>query len=997
MQSPLDRRPLWPILFLSGAAGLIYQVAWQKYLAILLGAEVRATAIVIAIFLAGVSLGYFLFGNYARRAGARLLAAYALVELGLGVWALLFPMLFRGALALTGHLYTAWGVDSLATDVLTAALLIGPPTVLMGGTLPLLTQAMSEGLEGASRTHAAVYGLNTVGAGLGSLAAGYVLIPNLSLPVTVAGAGGINLVAAALIYAIYLRPRGKHTLLRDLDAEARAVAPPPPPALPSPGLSAWPLLLVAFLSGFYVIALETILIRVAGLATGASEYNFCLILSIVVLALGLGSLAARRIERSRESRLFWNQMLIAAALLALYVCADSWPYWVHRIRIVFRDQAENFYLYHACLGLFFAGMLAVPLGLCGMTLPYCFHLAKDRREWLGLRVGQLYAINTVGCVLGALVGGYLALNYLNLDELWRVAIGLVLLSAVVAGYLTQQNTRSAFLDAAAAGVSFGLLLVGVSVARPFNKMTFIQPFRQQNVIPSVSYAGKAAFIDYLSSASRYLFYKDGPNTTVGVGQTRINGEENSRTIFVNGKSDGNTHGDSLTMTMTAHIPGLLAPHLDKVCVVGFGTGLTIGGLARYQEVSSIDVVEISGTVLEAAPFFDNYDGQLSINPKIHIHQMDALRFLSAPVPRYDVLVSEPSNPWVAGVENLYSREFYRAVKRSLKPEGVFVQWVQTYSFNDDLFRLALRTFTEEFPTVSVFQMLDHDVALVAWPHELTAQEMGATATRLFSNPGVRHSLEEIGINRFEDLLAFELIPPALTRQIPGAGPVQTLERPRLGHEATRAFFVGSSAHVHTLRRGLKEYYPSVSQLLLPRYREGAAPDAELADSLRVTFCENPSHRSPALCQEALIMAKWLNPGSPYEALYGDFFSDTNSRDVASLLTHLPPNRFTHGDLMLVQRGFDFFKEHYSAIAQLPIEPLIEKLDSCLEWIEASDPLHGDCLLQKAAILEITSPEDPDFPRTIQQYLDWFAKYPKGGEDYTRFERARELLKQIGTR
>jgi predicted membrane-bound spermidine synthase len=993
MKIAFDKRPLWPLIFLSGSAGLIYQVAWQKYLAILLGAEARATSVVIAIFLAGVSVGYLSFGRWSRRTPRNLLAAYATVELCLAAWALLFPLLFRAIFSLQGWFYANWGADNLATDIFVATVLIGPPTCLMGGTLPLLTQGLSEDLSTASATHAWIYGTNTLGACLGALSAGYLLIPNSSLPVTVFVGGGLNLLVGLVIFTVYFRPQKRPTLLRDPDAEARAAAAVPPPPATEAKKLAWMLQAVALLSGIYVIAMETVLIRMVGLATGASEYNFCLILSIIVFGLGVGSLLVRRIEHYDEPRLFWNQIFVAALLLVLYLTADSWPYWVHRIRIIFRDQPENFYLYQASLGLFFSALLAVPVGFCGLTMPLCFHFAKDQRETLGLRVGQLYALNTIGCVLGALVGGYLALNFLNLDELWKACIGTSLLSALAAGYLYLQKAQTKRFDTLAGGVVFGLILVGTFAAPLFTKEAFIQPFRQQNVIPGVSYTGKSAFIDFLSLATHYLFYKDGPNTTVGVGQTQSEGEERSRTILVNGKSDGNTRGDELTMKLTAHIPGLLAPHLDRVCVVGFGTGLTVGGIARYPENKSIDVVEISGTVLEAAPLFDTYNGQVSTNAKVHFHQMDAFRFLSAEHSGFDVVISEPSNPWVAGVENLYSVEFYRAVKHRLNPEGVFVQWVQTYSFNDDLLRMALRTINQEFVNVSVFQMLDHDVALVAWPHELSVADMQATAARFTSNPVVRHSLEEIGISRFEDLLAFELMPPALTRLVAGVGGVQSLERPRLSHGAAQAFFVGSSAHVHQLRRTLKEYYPLVSQMLLQRYREGLPADKPLVESFRQTFCENPSHRSQALCQEALIMAKWLEPSSPYEAIYGDIFTDGNSRDVASLLTQLPPNRFTPGDLLVIQHGFDFFKEHYSAIASLPIHPLIEKLDACLRTVGDVSALHGDCLLQKAAMLEVAAPEDPDFPRTIQDYMKWFEKYPHGGDDYLRFERASQVLRK----
>ena len=172
-----------------------------------------------------------------------------------------------------------------------------------------------------------------------------------------------------------------------------------------------------------------------GLSTGSSNYNFTLIVSIFVFGLGFGSLVVRRISHFSESHLFWNQIGVVFSLSLLYLTGDSWPYWVHLLRIMFRDIPESFYFYQAALGIGFLILMIVPVGLCGLTLPLCFHLLKDRQETLGQRVGQLYGLNTVGCVMGALVGGYTLLSFLNLDQIFKVCVFLGLMTVPLAGYL----------------------------------------------------------------------------------------------------------------------------------------------------------------------------------------------------------------------------------------------------------------------------------------------------------------------------------------------------------------------------------------------------------------------------------------------------------------------------------------------------------------------------------------------------------------------------------
>lgn len=975
------------MVFVSGATGLIYQVIWHRYFTILLGAQARATAIVLAIFLGGISAGYACFGRWSRDRDWNLLMAYSAVELGLGLWAYAFPYVFRVAHPLTSHLYALLGVNSIWIDIFVSILLLFFPTFLMGGTLPLLTQGLSEDLGAASRTHARIYGLNTVGACLGSLVAGYILVPDWGLPLTSLAAGTLNVAISVGVYFLFAK-QWKRGWAWNEDPEGETGNPSGETSVRTAVLC-----FIGFFSGLSIITLETVFIRLIGLSSGSSNYNFTLIVSIFIFGLGFGSLMVRRISRFSEKHLLGNQLGVSFSLFALYLSVNHWPYWVHRIRILFRDIPQSFYVYQAALGIGLFLLLALPVGLCGLTLPYCFHLLKDRRATLGARVGQLYSLNTVGCVMGALLGGYALLSFFNLDQIFKLCVLIALVNVALAGYLYSMRFRPSVGSMALSSSAFAIVCVGVFVAPLFIKERFFQPFRAQTPTPS-SFSGPEAFAKSLAPTTSYLAYKDGRNTSVGVGVAKRNGEEFSRTIFVNGKSDGNTTGDFLTMNLTGQIPALLSRKLDRVAVVGFGTGITTGAIAHYPETGRIDVAEISSDVIEFAHYFDKYNGDVSKDPKVHFNEMDAFRFLEGTSAKFDLIVNEPSNPWVAGVENLYTVELYDLAKRKLNPGGLYVQWLQAYSFNDDLFKMVLRTITSRFPNVSVFQMMEHDFLLVASMDPFTRADLQRAQARVESNSFAKHSLEDSGISSFETLLALELIPYPLTPLLGGGMPLQRLETPHLSNGAAIAFYVGSTADVHAMRRELKEFYPAVEKSLLSLFNGGGGLRPDELAQIRISFCDNQIAHSRVLCAEALMMEKFINPVSSVDVIYDDIVARDDFRSLASFSPNTEVKGFSEEDLGLVQKMFDIYKRFYSPIARIGPDAILKKLDGCLRWVAPAKELYGDCLLEKAAILEVASPTSPQFRISLEQFRGWFANLSADAPDFTRFKRAADLLVKV---
>ena len=976
-------RFLYFLIFLSGSSGLIYQVVWHKYLAILLGAHARATAIVLAIFLGGISLGYAVFGRWTRQRKWNLIIVYAFVELGLGFWAFTFPHIFRFSFWLAPILYSWVGVNSLIIDFFLSILALGIPTFLMGGTLPLLTQGLSRDVDSASGIHAKIYGFNTVGACLGCLLAGYVLIPLTGLPITLLIAGSVNVFISVISYFGYAK-KWVHR---------------PPPTTRSEETSSKQFTLnqsfilgIGFLSGFYILTLETILMRLMGLSTGSSNYNFTLIVAIFVFGLGMGSLLARHISKYSIKSLFWNQVMAAFTLWLLYLTADQWSYWVHVTRVTLRDIPQNFYFFQALLALVFTGVIILPVGYCGFTLPLCFHLLKDKEFNLGERVGQLYAINTIGCVLGALIGGHVLLYFLNLDHLFKVCIYLCLASALLSAWLYFHQPRASELGFRLGAVLMLVTLLGVTFSPLFHKERFIQPFRNTQPLAS-SFEGAASFEAYLSRNSRYLYYKDGPNTSVGIGTTNYDGKEVSRTIFVNGKSDGNTRGDAFTTLVLGHLPALLARKLDRSCVIGFGTGMTIGVLASYAETKEINVVEISDTIIKNRAYFDPYNGEVSKQPKVTIHEMDAFRYLEGTQNKFDIIVSEPSNPWVSGIENLYSQEFYKIAKKKLNPEGLFIQWIHTYSFNDGLFRMVLKTMGQHFPFVSVFQLKGGDLALLGLVEPMTREDLDRAWHRLESDAAAKKSLREVGVDRLETLLALELITPEVSWVMSTGAKDHSLESPKLSNEAARAFFEGNSAKVHALRRSYSEFYTSSGKSLLAILRPEEGLPWDVVMSFKNTFCDNASSKNATLCAETLALARTLRaeyePGTGYEEY-------VPGREVASLRSFAPVKGavFSIEQLQKSYEMFELFKKYYSPLARIPMIQLTKQLEFCVKNTSKAVPLYGECLLQKILVAETVRIEGENYKAMMDEYYRWFGGLAESFPNFNRFKEAKGILDKL---
>jgi spermidine synthase len=311
--------------------------------------------------------------------------------------------------------------------------------------------------------------------------------------------------------------------------------------------------------------------------------------------------------------------------------------------------------------------------------------------------GRLYSWNTVGSLLGALLGGYILLFWLDLHHVYRVALSALVVGAAILTVLVFRIPRlfTAFLVVLPA-------LVGMWGMPAWDSERLNAGLFRRREPGPLTFRGADAFFE--ESRSQVLFYMDDPTSTVSVRESPPKGdaERPSRGIFTNGKPDGNLIGDYPTMALTALIPALLADSPERAFVIGYGTGVTTGELAALELARVVHVAEISQGVIEAAPLFEEGNLNASKNPKVTIQRGDAYRTLLRSEGQYDLILSEPSNPWVTGVEMLYSVEFLDAARRRLAPGGVYAQWFHLYELDVETVELVLRTYVSVFPHVSVW-------------------------------------------------------------------------------------------------------------------------------------------------------------------------------------------------------------------------------------------------------------------------------------------------------
>ena len=776
------------LLFASGATGLVYELVWSKRLANLLGNSGQAHAIVLATFMGGLALGAWLFGRTADRV-RRPLALYGLLELGVGLYALLFvPVLdVLGA----GYLAVAPGLGESARvaarlALASASLLV--PTVLMGGTVPALTRYFTEVLAAARRELALLYAVNSGGAALGVFLAGMALVPSFGLFATERGAACVNLaLAAAALVAAALGPTRAPT----------PAAQRPAPEGDAGAGRAWPraavraALLGVLLSGFTSMLYEVTWIRLLAIVTGGTAYSFTLILTAFILGIGLGSLwLARRGGDSDSLRVFaWLQAALVVSVCLALPFYGRLPWLFHHVHAALRRTEDTWVVYQALSFVFCCGVLLLPTFFMGASFPAAARVALGRAESLGRQLGGVYLWNTVGTVSGSLLAGLVFLPVLGLERNFLLGVALNLVAAVVAARAASDPAKGPGQHWPLAA-AFGVALVwGLSSAGWAEHVSSSGRYREWRR----TFDDFATFQAAVRGRSKVLFQQDDVFASVLVGET----QSGMRYLRINGKIDGSNGDDIDTQVLAGHLGALLHPaQPKKVLLIGVGAGITAGSVLSHP-IERLDVVEISPAVIEAARLFAADNRGALEDPRTRVHVDDAKTFLLLAREQYDLIISVPSNPWVSGVSGLFSKDFFEVAKAHLAPGGRLVQWIHTYESNREMVSLVVRTLRDAFPHGTTW-VGPQDLVLVASADPQTV-DVPTLEARL-ADPRVAQDLARVKVRGVATLLARQVHSDEGQLEVAGAGPVNTDDLNLLEYRSPRAYFMGASEPIRDERR-----------------------------------------------------------------------------------------------------------------------------------------------------------------------------------------------------
>lgn len=744
---------------MSGAAGLTYEVVWNHTLVRLMGNTAYALSALLAVFMGGLALGAWLGGRWAP-AGGPALRAYALVELGTALSCLALPVLLHASEPLFGVIYRAFlgspGVMALF-QLAAAGVLLLVPTTLMGASLPLLVRFAASADATVGRWIGRLYGLNALGAGAGALLAGFVLLPRHGATAAYGAAVATNAVVGAVCLVV---SRGD---VAERRTSARAAAPSSPP-VPRARL-----LVAAFaLCGFASMAFEVAWTRAITLSTGSYGYAFSLITAAFVVGLALGSLAVGGLGDGRRAALARGFLPLGVGLGAIWSVPllGGLPVRVTRIVAAAGSFEE---LETACFAAIF--LVVLPGTLCmGALMPLVARRLAGTAERAGRGIGDAYGANTLGAILGAFAGGFLLIPALGVrGTILAGAVGNGLAGAVfVQDALAGRWGRRAW--AAAACVPALLAVAAVATPSWDPRVMASGPF-----VNAALYEGDSdRAIRERMRAPELLFHHEGVAGLVTV--TRRRGVLQ---LSVGGKPEAADRGT--VQRWLGHLPMLLHPQATKALVIGLGSGETLATVLAHRGVEHVDCVEISEGVVEAARrFFRGVNRDVLEDPRVELIEGDGRLHLEHGRRRYDVIVSQPANPWLAGASGLFTEEAFAAMRRCLRPGGLACVWFQGFSMPVTGFRSMCATWAAVWPHGSIWHGgTNGDYLFVGSKDELSV-DFEKLAEAMSVAP-VAASLRGIGMPTPAHVLGYLMTADAGLRRVAGEAPSNTDDLPHIAY------------------------------------------------------------------------------------------------------------------------------------------------------------------------------------------------------------------------
>ncbi len=744
----------------SGATGLIYEVLWARMLGLVFGATTLGISAVLAAFMGGLALGSALAARFAAKI-ARPVRAYALIEFAVGLYALAVPLLFRGIDRVyaeawqhfhPGFYGAAWSRFALATTVLVI------PTALMGATLPVLVGALQRSLEQSASAVARLYMWNLAGAIIGAIGAGFFLLPRYGVSATIWIAAATNLgigLAAWLLdsKSVDFRKGAADQVPHDRSEEINR-------PLPQAVLTFW--LFCAVISGFVTISMQIVWSRMLAMIIGSSTYAFSIVLTLFLSGLALGAylVSTKKTPGRLRRQVLVIEILTAFTLFLSLLITSAMPNFLIStgLKLGINSWTGLLALQIAAAAL----LILLPAILMGMIMPLVLMWAGSTRQQrpdelasepspssVSL-VGRSYALNTVGAIAGAVVTAFLLIPGTSTRFTVFCAAALCLVTAGIA-YEPRRATADRALARSLAIGAAAFLVVAMFAAWPRLNLNALSAGAYDSYVRVLAKSrGSVTENDQSQDGGNHqlLMYEEGRTATVSVRR-----DWGITSVAINGRTNASDADDMPTQVMVGQLGGLIAARPGRALLVGFATGVTAGSVLQ-SPIESVDCVEIEPAAVTSSHFFEHVNNRPLDDPRLHLIIDDARTYLRVNPGTYDLIISEPSHPWVPGVANLFTREFFTLGRERLRDDGVFVQWLQTYQLSTESLRSVLATFHQVFPHVAVFRVQGaakgKDLILMGSRQTLSLNRVDDR----MRDPRTKADLARVGIQTAEDVRAW---------------------------------------------------------------------------------------------------------------------------------------------------------------------------------------------------------------------------------------------------
>lgn len=724
------------LFFASGMASLVYQVLWVRMLSLVFGSTNLATATVIAVFMGGLALGAWSAGRI-KRLAQNPLKGYAILEAVIGLWALCVPLLFQSAEPIYSFAWQSLhltGPAIAAVRFVLAAVILLVPTACMGATLPLLARFVTDSIEVVGKRVGSLYAINTLGAVVGAVLAGFVLIPSIGNHASIVCAAVTNLLLAAAAWAL---------------AVGRAKVAPPSVGEEHRYAAAFShharVVMFCFgISGALSMIYEVSFTRALLMIIGSTTYAFTIMLSTFLVGIAIGSAVGAAIADRTKSP------TLAFVVCQLVVACTGWVSsslfgYLPWFNLLLSDRMPESVVGGHLSRFLLSALVMLPLTIgIGATFPLAVRACVKNLAGLSSSVGAVYAANTVGAIAGSLLAGFLIVPYLGVERTLSVV---ALMNVLVAVILISATRNWNWQAAAAVAVVAVAPIMSLSTGMWDKDLLIHAQAARRELMDGQRLQEKS--LDQWQKAvhkeGKTIFWKEGMSSSVAVvryGSDKGADGDALLTIITNGHTDGSDGHDMPVQSMVAAYPLLLRRNAQDVAVVGWGTGVSVG-TAMCFPVRNVTAVELEPAVVEGARLFAHVNREPEKDPRLQIEYNDGRNFMQCAGNKYDVIISEPSNPWQAGVPNLFTREYFRVLKRSLKPGGTVSIWLQITEVPTDNMLGVIRALNDEFKNTMAFGIGWGNVVLVASDERLDLDLAGVD--NAFRQPVIEEELQDVGV------------------------------------------------------------------------------------------------------------------------------------------------------------------------------------------------------------------------------------------------------------